>query len=390
MRYSLPCLFLLAATLGLFAPQGRSQLALAHTQPSTAAAWDTAPPPGSNQVLLTIELAKAAGSLAAQPVSIQFPTACSECQAVTDPAYARQNSRVIILAMRVPVSHRLPLSVDVFRQHIRRVLLEGVDLPFTTTAGLLHFTVPAEPVNRVNSGEFQTHILWPGIDLRLEHGDPGRRAGKYADGPWPALQLKAAHNLEFAQLYALRILGLDTYVIDQNVGTIDLMGFDTNFPHGHDDYPPHMHMILWWPTVTGAGSLIGHYYISPQGLLTHNEVIPLRVLGLIATSIPPGVPYTDTDDTGQPVYTHTITTTGALTLSRPGGGTCSIDPSGDALHGGFGSGASVHCQGFAATTVQVSDDVAHGVLRVVNTTNALSHTNTYTYDTDTGRLFTSQ
>ena len=334
----------------------------------------------ANQVLITVELAKGPASSVSAPVTIQFPSGCTLCSRVTDPQYARQNSKVIILAVRVPRSQAVPLVVSTSSQQIRRVLLEEVDLPFSVDGNKdLHFTLPPEPVDRINSGEFQTHIFWPGVDLRLEHGDPARRAGKYSTGPWPAMQLKAAHNLEFAQLDALRMLGLDKYVYDKNIGTIDLMGFDTNFPHGHVDYPPHMHMILWWPTVTGAGSLIGHYYISPQGLLTHNEVIPLRVLGLIATSIPAGIAYTDTDDAGEPVYTHTITRNGALILSRPGGGSCDINP----LHGGFDSGAVIRCQGFPRRTIQVSDDLNHGVLRVVRDG---IHATIYTYDTDCGRL----
>ncbi len=334
----------------------------------------------ANQVLITVELAKGGASFASAPVAIHYPSNCTLCATDNDPQYWRQNSKVIILAIWAPRSQSIPLIVDASKQQIRRVLLEGVDLPFTVDANSdLHFTLPPEPVDRVNSGEFQTHIFWPGIDLRLEHGDPARRAGDYATGAWPAVQLKAAHNLEFAQLDALRMLGLDKYVYDQNLGSIDLMGFDTNFPHGHVDYPPHMHMILWWPTVTGAGSLIAHYYISPQGLLTHIASIPLRTLGLVATNIPAGVPYTDTDDAGNPVYTHLITKSGALVLSRPGGSSCDIDP----LHGGFDSGAIVRCQGFPQRTIQVSDDIHHGILRVVR--DGVEAT-IYTYDTDCGDL----
>jgi hypothetical protein len=262
-------------------------------------------------------------------------------------------------------------------------LLEGVDLPFTTDAPGIQFTIPPEPVDRVNSGEFQTHILWPGIDLRFEHGDPARRAGKYAEGPWPDVQLEAAHNLEFAQLKAIRMLGLDAYVVDQNIGTIDLMGFDTNYPHGHRDFPPHMHMILWWPTVTGAGSLIAHYRISPEGLLTDTRVIPLRAIGLRSTDFPPGKTFIDTDDEGRGIYTHTVTAEGWLHISRVGGSECLIKP----LKSGFQSGASINCSGFQTHSVRVSDDLKAGVIRVSMDDKKPV---LYYYDRDDGHLLSHQ
>jgi hypothetical protein len=332
------------------------------------------------QVLVTIELAKSGSAANEASYAISFPSKdCNLCSIETDPRYVKQNAHVAVIALLIPCSTAIPVHVETLGGTIRRVLLEGQELPFELDSTGIVFTVPAQPVDRINSGEFQTHIYWPGIDLRFEHGDSERRDGSYRSGAYPFVELKAAHNLEFAQLLAIRMLGLDSQVVDHNLGSLDLMGFDTDFPHGHTDFPPHMHMILWWPTPRGTGSLIAHYYITPHGLLDHNEVIPFGTVGLVATRIEKETTYTDTDFTGQPLYTHTITKEGWLQVGEVSGSSCLIRP----LGAGFDSGAAVECATFHKRTVQVEDDIQHGAITVVYDGKAKS---VYTYDTDSGRL----
>lgn len=331
----------------------------------------------NQQVLITLALMKQGSAPKSMPYSIVFHNSCTECEGVNDDAYAKQDAREIIVAMRVPRSTQLPLVVKVEPSAIRRILIEGSDLAFTRVADGLSMTLPAQAEDRINSGEFQTHLYWPGIDLRFEHADPERRSGKYADGPWPAVERQAAANLEFAQREAIRMLGLGSYVASQNIGTIDLMGFDTNDPHGHEDWPPHMHMILWWPTVKGTGSLVAHYYISPRGLLTHTIAGPIGAIGVQA-EFPIGSTFTDTDINGDGIYSHTVTQDGWLGLGRAGGSKCLVKPAGS----GFQDDAIVECPGFASRRVRVDDDVDKGVLRVW----IGDSTETYRYDADSGRL----
>ena len=331
----------------------------------------------NQQVLVTLALMKQGSAAKSLPYSVVFPQSCEKCEMVHDDAFAKQDAREIVLALRVPRSTQLDLVIKVAPNTIRRVLIEGSGLAFTSGADGVSITLPAQAEDRINSGEFQTHLYWPGIDLRFEHADPERRSGKYADGKWPSVERQAAANLEFAQREAVRMLGLDSFVASQNIGTIDLMGFDTNDPHGHEDWPPHMHMILWWPTVKGTGSLVAHYYISPEGFLTHTVVGPIGAIGVQA-EFPIGSTFTTTDINGDEVYAHTITKEGWLRLGRVGGSECLIRPTG----AGFQEGATVECPGFTSRRVRVEDDVAKGVLRAwVNDSEE-----TYHYDVDSGNL----
>ena len=68
-----------------------------------------------------------------------------------------------------------------------------------------------------------------------------------------------------------------------------LMGFDTNFPLGHEDFPPHIHIILRWPHFTGSQA--PHFYLSNKGLLEGDVAVTIDGLPQIAkTSFPQSTP----------------------------------------------------------------------------------------------------
>ncbi|HTV55363.1 MAG TPA: hypothetical protein VMI06_10650 [Terriglobia bacterium] len=332
----------------------------------------------SDDVLVTLKLAKVAGAPAILPVTLAFPADCKSCQQVADPAYYRQNAREVILAMRVPTSKSLQLRVMTRARYFRRVLLETTDLPFTTDANEIRFTLPGQIADRVDSGEFQTHLYWQGIELRFEHADPERRSGDYATGEFPMVQRGAAANLEFGLLQAIQQLGLGHYVDDQNLGRLFLMGFDTNYPHGHKDSPPHMHLVLWLPNYRATGSMIPHFYLTPDGLISHSLVMPYGIPAP-AQNYPRGEPYAVVDNLGRPMLTLTITQDGWLNLSRFDGVMCSLVPVGH----GFDSGVKVTCPNSSTHSLFVADDLQLGEIkeRIDGKITSVFH-----YDLDNGVL----
>ncbi|MBB6142987.1 hypothetical protein HNQ77_000931 [Silvibacterium bohemicum] len=329
-------------------------------------------------VLVTLKLVKTTTAPADLPVAIDFPSTCKACQLVEDPAYARQNTREVILAMRVPVSTPIPLRVRTDASAFRRVTLETVDLSFERSSGGLRFIVPSQIADRVNSGEFQTHLYWQGVELRLEHGDPARRAGDYTEGVFPDVQRRAASNLEFGLLEAIRRLGLDHYVDDQNLGRLFLMGFDTNYPHGHHDSPPHFHLALWLPNYRGGASLIPHFYLTPQGLIANSIVMPYD-WPIKSAEYKAGESFSVTDMLVRPVYSLTITPEGWLNIARFDGAQCSLQP----LATGFDSGVKVACPNFSPFSIQVDDDISSGQIRE---SIDGEKSKIFYYDPDTGAL----
>jgi len=74
-------------------------------------------------VLVTLKLTKVDSAPLELPVKIQFPATCSSCVVVDDQAYARQNAREVILAMRIPLSTSIALDVATDPSAFRRVTL---------------------------------------------------------------------------------------------------------------------------------------------------------------------------------------------------------------------------------------------------------------------------
>jgi len=330
-------------------------------------------------VLVTLKLAKTAQAPADMSAKLGFPADCTACKVIDDPIYVRQDTREIILAMRVPLSTPLKLTIATDTAAVRRVILETVDVPFERKDGALQLTLPAQIADRPDSGEFQTHLYWPGVELRFEHADPARRSGNYTTGAFPMVQRAAAANLEFGLLEAIRRLGLDHYVDDDNLGRLFLMGFDTNFPHGHADYPPHMHMALWLPNFRGTGSAIPHIYLTEDGLISHSLVGLTR--GPLASNIDykGGDLFTAVDNSGRPVFTLKITPEGWLQFGRFDGQTCGLTP----LQRGFDSGTKLTCPSFEPLSLQVEDDLQHSEIREsVNSKIAV----VFHYDPDSGLL----
>ncbi len=207
---------------------------------------------------------------------------------MSDPAYHGENPREIFFHVSVPAGPAVirNIRVDVGGAAILTVIVEKNRLPFSTAGGAFAFDLPVVPRPRSSTVEVQTSLEWPGVVLRLEHAFPERRAGKYATD-FPALQRAAALNLEFGLREAIRDLKLDREVESRGLGKIHLMGFDTNNPLGHEDYPPHIHLILRWPHF--AGSQAPHYYITERGLLQPKVSVTIDGMPQIqATQFGPG------------------------------------------------------------------------------------------------------
>jgi hypothetical protein len=276
----------------------------------------------------------------------------------------------------VPRARALELAFDTPGGNVRRVIVEGGDLPFRTEGDRTLVELPPLTNEAITAAEFATHVVEPGMVLRFEHSDSARRAGFYASGTMPTVQREAANVLEFAQREIVRELDLGRYAARHRLGRIQIMGFDTNAPHGHTDSPPHMHMHLRWPRNTGTQ--IGHFYIGSDGLLSHT-VVGVKGIEGAPRRFGRSEPFTTVGPDGRGLYTHTITREGWLTLGRAGEAPCVIKPAG---HRGFADGAQVTCPGHPMQRIAVRDDLAGGLLTV--TTNDLVET--FRYDRDTGRL----
>ena len=81
-------------------------------------------------------------------------------------------------------------------------------------------------------------------------------AGPYLTIPFPTNEIKAANNFVFGVREALVRLGFDR--AEAMEGSVWLGTFDSNFPNGHTDFPPHFHII----PCCRDGKQVHHFYVS--------------------------------------------------------------------------------------------------------------------------------
>lgn len=153
---------------------------------------------------------------------------------------------------------------------IERVIVGNTDVQFTQEEDQLQFTLVD---SRGRAQLIETDV--PGDDQRLPihliHNWSIRRAGPYADRPFPKRANAAVHNFLFAAREGLRLMG-NLGPEDERAfeGYLVLMGFETAFSRGHEDFPPHFHIMLYVPGYR-PGSQVPHFYFDEQARVVRNR-----------------------------------------------------------------------------------------------------------------------
>ena len=111
------------------------------------------------------------------------------------------------------------------------------------------------PKPEANVG-FRTPIPEKGVVvMSVMHHREDWMAGPYAGLPFPTNEIRATDNFAFAVREALPLIGLDRP--EAMDGTVWTGTFDSNFPDGHTDFPPHFHII---PSCRD-GQQVHHFYV---------------------------------------------------------------------------------------------------------------------------------
>ena len=218
----------------------------------------------------------------------------------------------------------------------------------------------------------------PGINFLVFHNNETRRAGAYADGPWPEAGVRSHLNHLCAARQALIRLGLtgeDRGFKEQ----FNLYGFETNFPRGHVDHPPHFHIMMNWEKWDDVQ--VTHYRLDDKGRITHNdwqchgEHKRYGVGEMCKLTLPDG----------RCVLELTITPDRNLQLHRPGGPKVELRPDRDT--GDPSVAIEVVGGEHRLVTASADDNVREGVLTVTyvhhDETPPRTVTETYRYDPDT-------
>lgn len=107
------------------------------------------------------------------------------------------------------------------------------------------------------------------VSMGVFHNVEGLQAGEYRGLPYPKNEIQAHLNYLFAAREMMREMGF-TDSPDAVKGVVNLYGFETNFPNGHVDYPPHFHVMLMWNS--WQDNHFCHYILNEKGKIIHNSV----------------------------------------------------------------------------------------------------------------------
>lgn len=247
---------------------------------------------------------------------------------------------------------------------VRAVVRDGARLPVSApdADGVRRVAVPvAAERPRACRGTLAVHSHLPGDpSLRVEHNDPARRAGPYAEGRWVGDEARAALDFTVAARAALRDWGVGERL---STGRLALMGFETNHPL-HGDFPPHWHLSYLLPDLA-AGSHVPHLYLDPAGRVTANW---LAVVGdrrrTRTAGVRDPVPYEAPD--GDRVLALDVRPDGGVDVGpRAGEWRYSLVPATDGT--AYGGAVRVDRRGKPWRRVACTDDTAAGRLRLVET-----------------------
>jgi len=122
--------------------------------------------------------------------------------------------------------------------------------------------------SRAPMGVF-TEIPFGAVRLGVFHNWDVRVAGPYRSIAYPESEIKAQLNYMIGSLEVCRAYGWTETTEPDFVDHINIYGFETCFPNGHQDFPPHFHIMLAWDGWKAAN--VAHYILDDQGMILKNN-----------------------------------------------------------------------------------------------------------------------
>lgn len=228
------------------------------------------------------------------------------------------------------------------------------------------------------------------VSMAIFHNIEGMQAGSYRGIPYPKDQIAAQLNYLFAAGEMMREAGFTDSEKSLD-GIINLYGFETNFPNGHVDCPPHFHIMTMWDN--WAWDQATHFILAENGKILRNDLFVVedgKTNDKKCRLFNPDEEVSLSDKSGKIRFTLRILVDGTgIDMKVPGQKRQFRIASGNAPE-------SVSCytrENESApwklvSTSRVEDDSIHGVLTVVTErkADAAPITEIWRYNPDTGAL----
>ncbi len=224
------------------------------------------------------------------------------------------------------------------------------------------------------------------VSMCIFHNLKGLQAGPYRDQPYPDTKISAQLNYLFAAREMMREAGFTES--DKTIdATINLYGFETNFPNGHKDYPPHFHIMTEWNQWRDLR--VTHFILDENGRILYNNHFVTENGKTIKEKCVRHKPDEDIlipDRSGDTKFILRILPDGTgLTMNIPGRKKEYKITSEDAVHSVSCYVREKNSDPWKLSTVsRVNDDARQGILTVITEKNGSANHEIWRYNPDTG------
>lgn len=249
--------------------------------------------------------------------------------------------------------------------------------------------VEFRPISSKAPTSFTTILPLEGsVSMGVFHNVPGMQAGYYRDKPYPEAPIQAHLNFLFAAREMMRAFGF-TNSPDALDGVINLYGFETNYPNGHVDAPPHFHIMTMWDKWKNVQAT--HFILDSQGKVLRNDhfVVENNVRNKEKSiSAAPGTAVEMTDRSGDIRFCLEVLPDGSgIELRVPGSNKRGRIQSGNAPQSvTYAEQLDRATPWVYVAEIRVQDDSQKGILTVTKQTGQKKSVETWNYDPNTGRL----
>ncbi|MCX6910271.1 MAG: hypothetical protein NTY01_19810 [Verrucomicrobia bacterium] len=237
----------------------------------------------------------------------------------------------------------------------------------------------------------KTSLDYGSVHMAVFHNWEVRRAGNYRAGTWPTDAIQAQLNFLFAAREMCRAMGCAAAADPGFVGDIRLYGFETNFPNGHEDHPPHFHIMLAWPSWLNTQA--GHFRLDDAGRILRNELQADDGKKVHRHDYGPGDVCPMCDRNGKVGFELIITEGGRGVIMRRAAGEPEYQLSPDAKTTSPVTAVEVSRRQTTASAweplcrVRATDDAARGEMNItVRAADGVEQKETIRYDPDTGEI----
>lgn len=330
---------------------------------------------GPAPLVITFKIVKKESGTSTTAPSVRIVTHSDRWRVRDQRTWSGENEREIVFTIEADRADSPMPRVAVAAPGVEptRVIVGKTDVAFERAGETVLFEVVRDTRNAMLIDQVLPDPEG-GVPIHVYHNWAIRQDGPYRGKPYPETETRAVLNYLVAAREALKLMGSmgprDQRRFD---GDVTLMSFEVACARGHNDAPPHVHIMLWVPGY--VGSEIPHFYMDAAGKMVRNR---FDIIGDAAGSHPERAPLVERkrdragdygpgracrllDLEGRTALELTITPEGGLLVGRGDGETPYLLV-GDSV--GAGQAVLVRRGGEVLARARVVDDASRGIMSV--------------------------